>query len=1772
MAQHLKVSWIQLSANTDAVEYLVYMLDQTDTFVYGKTEPTNKINPPGQGNTASWASADIPSGSKRIIIIEKGSNGRTRYILDTLKSIQTGQPLGSFNISNNQLVPANLASVDIDQDSNNNGVMDSVDPSYVKTTIVSSILDKQGRSFLIVTKAGGTGVSEEPRALYAFAGDVAGSPPSYSGSDWPVVKIANTIKTVGTISATLANDGNGNLTINGLPCYQYSLDVDFRATGGTITNWLTFGQDGTLYNRNYLENPDDDSDGDGIPNEQDADHPSNANKKDTDGDGIIDDFDPDDDNDGVLDGDDADPLDPNIGRTTDDSDGDGITDDLEIGTVTETLSDPFEITVGGKTITATGDLLTFILGLAGTETGGGGAICQLSKNPAGLPQQHTVPSTSSPGFPNVSGVYDPATGTFTPINPGNTVTVPPGGFVITGVPAIQTSTGGGFPIGGVIPLYPTGDIEIGAPNGLGEPQDLLAFTGDNNLNVIKNNTQISQMVTVPGSNPRDGIPPDDVYFMWNPSTGQEVEVTPGSQVSLPAGWILIGDGVDYPNSIASLTVEFDPNAVGSITSKADPGAPIIDSVQNDPGAVSVASVQHDPNAPATVDAVEPDRDGDGVPNAQDAFPDDPTEWTDADGDGIGSNTDFDDNNASVTIGAPVVTMNNGTVNTAEPNVEFDTFDIQNPIFKWPHVEGATKYSYLWTIYSKGTGYGTGSGVSISNNGSYTTVPVVPGQAEYAVTLPTLTDERYLLIRVKSFNENRSPVEQQSTRIDVFCGFTDTDGDGVVDIADDFPNNQNEWKDTDGDGVGDNSDFFPNDPSRQVNHIPNAPAVPQIHAYDSAVAPHNGLRYPLWLEVTSTGQYHTNLNNIVLAWDGTTLKHGWPVYTDPTGNNTNTEIARDHSTATGWHLKNNTYHAGGFTDSQIINGFNHTSLSFGINATFEPAILSDFDGDGIPDDYDSDDDNDGTPDASDDFPFNSAESNDNDGDGIGDNADPDDDNDGTLDGDDEFPFDPNEDTDSDNDGVGDNADTDDDNDGTPDTSDAFPFNPNEDTDSDNDGVGDNADPFPNDPSKFTKQTQTITLQNLPSSSGFSYYTGGGGTGVIGLDSASVTSSGLPVQWSIHHGTASIASIQTVGNSNSVVVTGTGVITILANQPGDNQYFPAPQVQHNVTIYDDVTDTDGDGVVDYLDNFDNNPLRASGTDTDGDGTDDEFDTDDDGDGVPDDQDDYPLDPTKSVATYAVTLNRNTNESQFGDIEFTSYPASHGTPTAAEIANLPNVTTMQLAAGESVGIKTLNYATNKTHYKFGRGGGLLFVLDKEEDRNTNATYADWGYFNNTWDSETTFTMATGSKAAAFTIYPDFTDLMELNIQPRVWAQGIDSNKNITIDKPVLAYQDLDPLGMSTFEGAEIDGSTGYVIEPDENDQDESPYGPDVQLGFNLKDGAKFVEWSANTHHQGSRTVSNFNNAFVDGTSKLTRSAVFSVHTSGYLLKGNVKRDPAIWTSVPAYNDNKQLNIPGRGNTRFMYRPGFEAFGGVYDQVYSFTIDRAFNVGETYRTESLIEMNYRHVQMPAGYNTSSSYFLGIYGQQDHDFSNPDGYTAGPNGEMLPYVDVYEDHFDGDFVWDPHYDTANSRWIPMWKRTDYVGNTTTNIDNQVWVGPQKIYWSYTSDEQNEFLNRPYVINGYFRAQFKTQTSPTNSFQDWDNWSSAVSGYGNGYAGIVHFNANNFNPSQTELNMKAGGVIRNTRPVKPAPIRPATHPFSTTQTSAVSNVVLLSDIYSGSTL
>ncbi|MED5452429.1 MAG: hypothetical protein VX493_03815, partial [Candidatus Thermoplasmatota archaeon] len=122
---------------------------------------------------------------------------------------------------------------------------------------------------------------------------------------------------------------------------------------------------------------------------------------------------------------------------------------------------------------------------------------------------------------------------------------------------------------------------------------------------------------------------------------------------------------------------------------------------------------------------------------------------------------------------------------------------------------------------------------------------------------------------------------------------------------------------------------------------------------------------------------------------------------------------------------------------------------------------DFDGDGISNENDPDDDNDGWDDT-DEVSCNTNPLNgdstptDTDGDGVCDYLDSDDDNDGVEDGNDCDPLDPNETTDNDMDGICDGADNDDDNDGVLDDNDAFPNDPSEWSDADGDGKGDNVD--------------------------------------------------------------------------------------------------------------------------------------------------------------------------------------------------------------------------------------------------------------------------------------------------------------------------------------------------------------------------------------------------------------------------------------------------------------------------------------------------------------------------------------------------------------------------------------------------------------------------------------------------------------------------------------------------------------------------------------------
>jgi hypothetical protein len=99
------------------------------------------------------------------------------------------------------------------------------------------------------------------------------------------------------------------------------------------------------------------------------------------------------------------------------------------------------------------------------------------------------------------------------------------------------------------------------------------------------------------------------------------------------------------------------------------------------------SDQNDSDADGIGDSCDPDDDNDGVPDTEDAFPLDPTEWLDTDNDGIGDNADPDDDNDGVADTEDAFpldptewldTDNDGIGDNADPDDDNDgVFDIND---------------------------------------------------------------------------------------------------------------------------------------------------------------------------------------------------------------------------------------------------------------------------------------------------------------------------------------------------------------------------------------------------------------------------------------------------------------------------------------------------------------------------------------------------------------------------------------------------------------------------------------------------------------------------------------------------------------------------------------------------------------------------------------------------------------------------------------------------------------------------------------------------------------------------------------------------------------------------------------------------------------------------------------------------------------------------------------------------------------------------------------
>ena len=166
------------------------------------------------------------------------------------------------------------------------------------------------------------------------------------------------------------------------------------------------------------------------------------------------------------------------------------------------------------------------------------------------------------------------------------------------------------------------------------------------------------------------------------------------------------------------------------------------------GTTSTADVTAVTLAATAMADLNPDRDGDGVYNADDAFPDDPTETTDTDGDGIGDNADPDKDG-------------DGVLN------DYDADPLDDTV-------GATT--------------GTTTGTDSDGDGVDDSVDNCPNAYN---PNQTNTDEA-------NETANSLPVEGDACDDDI-------DGDGVANASDVFPLNSAESADNDKDGVGDNQD-------------------------------------------------------------------------------------------------------------------------------------------------------------------------------------------------------------------------------------------------------------------------------------------------------------------------------------------------------------------------------------------------------------------------------------------------------------------------------------------------------------------------------------------------------------------------------------------------------------------------------------------------------------------------------------------------------------------------------------------------------------------------------------------------------------------------------------------------------------------------------------------------------------------------------------------------------------------------------------------------------
>ena len=93
--------------------------------------------------------------------------------------------------------------------------------------------------------------------------------------------------------------------------------------------------------------------------------------------------------------------------------------------------------------------------------------------------------------------------------------------------------------------------------------------------------------------------------------------------------------------------------------------------------------------------------------------------------------------------------------------------------------------------------------------------------------------------------------------------TESDGDGVGDNSDSFPNDGNETSDSDGDGVGDNADVFPIMPTKPLIPITMVWVTTKMSTHSSTTSSiQMEMKFPIYSMISSTTQHNGVITTVM----------------------------------------------------------------------------------------------------------------------------------------------------------------------------------------------------------------------------------------------------------------------------------------------------------------------------------------------------------------------------------------------------------------------------------------------------------------------------------------------------------------------------------------------------------------------------------------------------------------------------------------------------------------------------------------------------------------------------------------------------------------------------------------------------------------------------------------------------------------------------------------------------------------------------------------------